>query len=278
MGMPTAFAEDRTDLLTLTTERQPPTDYYLRPFMLAIERQLRINASFLMPKYCLGPRFSANYVLDYALEFAERFSGHGGLGLFWVKSFRDHFMEPTIFDQEFSNYLELLQNTQILENYVVIILSGNGMLRGRLNKLKSGFYEERLPLLYISLPTAWKEEQHPDLVQTLQTNRNRLISPLDLHQTVKHVLALGAGVPPRYAHAADCPSCQSILKPIAANRSCSDAGIDWLWCSCEPFIAKWCNSYETSLIMNSLLSHMNRLLWNAGLLNGTCHFLSVHTL
>ncbi|XP_053957444.1 uncharacterized protein LOC128862762 [Anastrepha ludens] len=278
MFMPTAFAADRTNVHVLTAETteftNPPTNYYLRPFMLAIENWLRMNDSFPAPKYCLGPRFAANYVLDYALEFAQSFAGHGGLGLFWVNSFRDYYMEPTMFDDAFFKYLALLKSKGVLKNYVVMLLSTNGMLRGRLNKLRSGFYEERLPFLYISLPNAWKRK-HPELANALQANRNRLISPFDLHQTIKHSLALGTSVQPQFDDVADCAKCQSILKPIATNRSCSDAGIDWMWCSCEPFVTE---CYNTNFLMNSLLSHMNGLLSMAGLLNDTCHYISLRTL
>ncbi|XP_039949236.1 uncharacterized protein LOC120767343 [Bactrocera tryoni] len=276
MGMPTAYAEDGRDDITETLRfEHSPTDYYLQPFMRAVERRQRTDTHFITPQYCLGPRLAGSYVLDYAVDFAQAFAGVGGLGIFWVNSFSEHHVIPQMIDYAFAKYLRLLKSTKVLENYVVILLSANGMLRGRLKNLDSGFYEERLPLLYISLPKAWKRK-HTALFQALKLNRNRLVSPLDLHETIQHALALGAGT--TELHYSECESCQSVLRPIKANRSCSDAGIDWFWCSCEPFVAKWCNSYASSLLLRSLLMNMNGLLQQAGLLNGTCGVLSTHTL
>ncbi|XP_014099379.3 uncharacterized protein [Bactrocera oleae] len=276
MGMPTAYAEDcRYDSTETLRFQHSPTDYYLQPFLRAVERRLRTDTYYITPQYCLGPRLAGSYVLDYAVEFAQSFAGVGGLGIFWVNSFSEQHVLPTKIDHVFAKYLRLLKSTEVLENYVVLLLSANGMLRGRLNNLASGFYEERLPLLYISLPEAWKTT-HLALFEALQLNRNRLVSPLDLHETIQHALTIGAGT--REPHFTDCASCQSVLRPIKANRSCSDAGIDWFWCSCEPFVAKWCNSHASSLLLKSLLTHMNDLLQQVGLLNGTCAVLSVHTL
>lgn len=276
MGMPTVYAEDRRVDTTETLRFQhSPTDYYLQPFMRAVERRLQTDTYFIRPQNCLGPRLSGTYVLDYALEFAQRFAGEGGFGVFWVNSFTEQHGIPKKIDYEFAKFLKLLKSSEVLENYVVILLSANGMLRGRLNKLDSGFYEERLPLLYISLPDVWKSTNLA-LFRALQLNRNRLVSPLDLHCTIQHALALGAGT--KEPHFTDCASCQSLLRPIVANRSCSDAGIDWFWCSCEPFVANWCNSYASSLLMQTLLARMNGLLRQAGLFNGTCGVLNVHTL
>ncbi|XP_018787056.1 PREDICTED: uncharacterized protein LOC108967869 [Bactrocera latifrons] len=276
MGMPTAYAADSRDDNTETLRFQhSPTDYYLQPYMRAVERRLRTDTFYITPQYCLGPRLAGSYVLDYAADFAQTFAGVGGLGIFWVHSFSEQHVIPQMIDYALAKYLRLLKSTKILQNYVVILLSANGMLRSRLNNLDSGFYEERLPLLYISLPNAWKSS-HTALFQALELNRNRLVSPLDLHETIQHALALGAGT--TELHCTDCASCQSVLRPIKANRSCSDAGIDWLWCSCEPFVAKWCNSYASSLLLKALLRHMNDLLQQAGLLNGICGILSAHTL
>uniref|UniRef100_A0A0A1XKE8 Palmdelphin n=1 Tax=Zeugodacus cucurbitae TaxID=28588 RepID=A0A0A1XKE8_ZEUCU len=279
MSMPTAYAEDCVRGHNTATLRfqGSPTDYYLVPFMQTIEQLMQTDAHFIRPQYCVGPRLQASYVWNYAVEFAQSFAGHGGLGLFWLNSVSEHHVIPKMIDDEFTKYLELLQTSEILENYVVILLSANGMMHGRLSKLESGFYEERLPFLFISLPQAWRST-HLALFQAIQLNRNRLVSPLDLYQTIQHVLALGAGEKPHLMALTDCPNCQSCLRPIMGNRSCNDAGIDWFWCSCEPFIAKVANSHATSLIMRALLTHLNDLLKQARLLNRKCGVLSVRTI
>lgn len=96
-----------------------PIDYYLQPFMAAIEDILNKQFKFVAPQFCSGPRFTADYVLDYAMEFAESFTGHGGLGKFWLNTFRGHYNEPTIFNYEFPKYLVALRKKQVLEDNAV---------------------------------------------------------------------------------------------------------------------------------------------------------------
>lgn len=77
--------------------------------------------------------------------------------------------------------------------------------------------EERLPFIFIWLPE-WFRAEHPEIVQALKINRNRLTNPYDLHLTLKHILELSdrtTKLPP----AKSCESCQSLFLEMPWNRS-----------------------------------------------------------
>lgn len=127
-------------------------------------------------------------------------------------------------------YLEELETRGILNNSAVIFFSDHGLRFGPVRQLMVGWFEERLPFMFIWLPS-WFKRQHPEIVQNLKINRNRLTNPYDIHMTLKQVLELSGRVenlPP----ASSCPECRSIFKETVFNRSCSSAAIAAHWCAC----------------------------------------------
>lgn len=104
------------------------------------------------------------------------------------------------------------------------------------NDFQTGWLEERLPFIYISLPE-WFKKNHPDLAENLRNNRDKLTNPYDLHMTLKHVIELSGRIS-NLPGSESCPNCRSLLKEIPSNRSCSDIAINNHWCTCssyEPF-------------------------------------------
>lgn len=237
-GYLTAYAEDLSSIDTfhyfLHGFVRQPVDYYLRPFLQAIE-QLMDKVEYLGYDYCVGRRQSYRYVLDYCLQMVQRFvmeTPKPLFGLFWMNSFsHDDFSGPASVDQDFVSYLERYQSLGLFDRSIVILLSDHGQRTGPLMDLPSSFLEERLPMLHIYLPQ-WYRRKHPAVVRALQLNQRRLCSPYDLHLTLKHLLQL---LHPRlsFSEAPHCVGCQSLLHILPDSRSCKDASIPVHWCSCE---------------------------------------------
>ena len=80
----------------------------------------------------------------------------------------------------------------------------------------------------------WFKKQHPEIVQNLKINRNRLTNPYDLHMTLKHVLELSGRIDNLPA-AQSCQNCQSLFKEIPHDRSCDQISIESHWCTCKMF-------------------------------------------
>ncbi|GAB0091768.1 uncharacterized protein DMENIID0001_066470 [Sergentomyia squamirostris] len=243
-GYVTAYAEDEAEISTFNFNKKgflkPPTDYYLRPMMLAAEQHLPIKYKSSL-KFCLGDLHSADYIYNYALDFAELYSNQAFFGLFWANTFsHNDISDPSSMDLKIKSYLDQLDSRGILNTSAVILFSDHGLRFGPVRKLMTGWLEERLPFIFIWLPK-WFQEENPGIVQALKINRHRLTNPYDIHITLHHILAMTAL--PEEEHitsailpqATSCPNCQSVFEEVPANRSCTDASIEAHWCTCTPY-------------------------------------------
>lgn len=90
-GYVTAYAEDTASIQTFNHYKtgfvRQPTDHYLRPFTLAAEKNVR--AVFTRPWLikCLGYSHYADYIYQYARDFANTYQNESFFGLFWTNSF-----------------------------------------------------------------------------------------------------------------------------------------------------------------------------------------------
>ncbi|XP_012282730.1 uncharacterized protein LOC105700962 [Orussus abietinus] len=237
-GYVTAYGEDETSLSTFNYLKvgfvQPPTDYYLRPYMIASEKLLSSKKRF-NAKYCTGPEVSAERILDYALEFAKTFLGVPYFGFFWTNSISHDAMNgPSSMDERILRKLEVLEREGVLNDSMVVFLSDHGMRWGGIRDTFVGWYEERLPFIYVRLPD-WFREQDPRAQEALRINSNRLTSPYDLYETLRDVLIRSGGIA---NSSSGCSTCQTLLKPVPKERGCEDAGVAAHWCTCTAFKAE----------------------------------------
>lgn len=269
-GYVTAYGEDEMSISTFNYNKlgfhQPPTDYYMRPYMLAAEKHLHHERRHSLT-YCLGYQHSADHVYRYALDFATAYRGEPFFGLFWTNTFsHNDISDPSSMDSTVRDYLLELADRRILNDSAVVFFSDHGIRFGPVRHLHTGWLEERLPFMFVWLPE-WFRRAHPGAARALHANRNRLTTPYDLHVTLKDVLRMAVNglhggrnddentvdtaVPelPRTALPAElstqspallapsCPRCQSLFEPMPADRSCAEAAIDAHWCTCTPYRA-----------------------------------------
>ncbi|XP_037943850.1 uncharacterized protein LOC119676670 [Teleopsis dalmanni] len=261
-GYRTAYAEDVVSLSTFNYLKKgfktPPTDYYIRPMVLALEKNLKVQKKDGLP-YCLGRKHYGTYIYDYALQLANRFENEPTFGLFWTNSFsHNRYDTSATMDVKMLEYLKIFKTNGILENSIVIFFSDHGRRFGTLVTLAGGFLEERLPMFYISLPK-WFKNQYPDFVKALQINRNRLTTPYDIHMTLKHILELsqpGLSLP----MANGCAKCQSIFREVPVNRSCADAGIPEHWCTCTHYENQSKKDKIVKYVTQKIIDQMNSYL------------------
>ncbi|KAH8381238.1 hypothetical protein KR093_000308, partial [Drosophila rubida] len=234
-GYFTAYAEDWAWGATFNFNKKgfvnPPTDYYARTLMLAIEKELRKQVASNIP-YCVGRRHYAEYVYDAALQFTKVYRNESSFGMFWTNSFsHNDFAMPSSMDARMLQYMQALKQSGVLDNSIIVFFSDHGMRFGRLRALKSGYLEERMPLLYIWLPQ-WFQTRYPQFAENLRRNRNRLTSPYDIHATLRHLLQLDTSQA-QLPHPEGCPSCHSVFHEVNVSRTCREAGIDDHWCTCS---------------------------------------------
>ncbi|XP_070064614.1 uncharacterized protein [Drosophila virilis] len=236
-GYVSAYGEDAVKINTFNFLKkgfqQPPVDYYLRPYLSAAEKLLGGDTKLGLP-HCLGFETAAKHVYNYAQEFAKRYRNDSFFGFFWTNTHsHSEISQTTFMDEYLREYLQRLVAQGTMEHSVVVFFSDHGLRFGPTRDTWSGYLEERLPVLFIWLPP-FLRQTHPEFVEALRQNRNRLTTPYDLHMTLKHILALSgrSGSLESLGGAKDCPHCQSLLLPVPLNRSCEDVAIEDHWCTC----------------------------------------------
>lgn len=270
-GYVTAYGEDEASISTFNYHKKgfthQPTDYYMRPYMLAAEKHLHIKYKHSL-KFCLGYKHSADHIYDYAIDFASTYRKDPFFGLFWTNTFsHNDISDPSSMDNKMRHYIRELERRSILNDSMVVFFSDHGLRFGPVRHLATGWLEERLPFMFIWLPP-WFKEEHPEIVQALKINRNRLTNPYDLHMTLKHILELSERAK-NLPSALSCAQCQSLFSEMAWNRSCEDAAIAGHWCTCSPYRVCDKGGMVVQNAVKFVLNHVNAELSRHNGNNGT---------
>lgn len=260
-GYVTAYAEDESTISTFnyyeTGFVNPPTDYYLRPFSLAAEKNVDVKKSH-GTTVCLGYQSYADHVYGYGLDFAVRYAKNPFFGLFWTNSFSHEDLSMTsAMDERIQFHLNELKLNGVLDSSIVFFFSDHGMRFGPIRLHFTGWLEERLPFFYVWIPEKVRKA-HPEIVENLKTNRDRLSSFYDFHMTLRDILEMSGGkdASDKLANV-NCPACQSLFKELPANRSCEDAGISKHWCTCSDFRETDVASSPVKKAVNHILEMVN---------------------
>lgn len=239
-GYVTAYVEDEPKIGTFNYNKygfaRSPTDYYLRPFMLAAEQKLQVK-KFSGLNFCLGPRAAADYMFDYCRDFVGTYRDVPYFALFWMNSFsHNDANDVSSMDDDVDRFFRSIM--PYLDDTIVIFLSDHGMRWGSIRQTFVGWVEERMPFVYFWLPDSFKRD-HPYKYRNLMRNKNRLTSPFDLHVTIKDILYnddqddAAAVNSERFVNATGCPECRSLFEEASNDRTCARAGIPYRWCTCE---------------------------------------------
>lgn len=232
-GYVTAYGEDWAKLGTFNYYKKgftkPPTDFYFRPYVLASEA---VGTLLLRgAPYCAGPESSGERQLDLALDFAKTFKNSPYFGIFWMNTFSHQGLNiPHSFDDKLREFFTNLKAEGVLDDSMVILLSDHGMRMDQtIRRTVAGWFEERLPMNFISIPK-WFKEKYPNSIDNLMNNNDKLTSTYDLYMTLQQILSMSKrdfNITPSSA----CPKCVSLFDKIPV-RTCSEAGIPQEWCTC----------------------------------------------
>lgn len=232
-GYITAYAEDDCRISTFNYLRagflEPPTDYYYHPYIVASEHISEKRISGM--RYCSGPETSGERILNAATDFSITHKQVPFFGLFWMNSFsHDDVNLPSAMENSVYNFLTNENFISSLNNTLFVFFSDHGYRFGDIRNTETGWFEERLPFMYILVPEILKN-MYPEAYSNLLQNTNRLTSPFDIYSTLQEILKMG-----NKSHVVTnnlgCPNCISLFRPIHENRTCANAGIVNHWCTC----------------------------------------------
>jgi hypothetical protein len=275
LGYVTAYAEDDPRGSTFNYHKTgfviPPTDYYIRPFLLASEEKLPNKKRYYL-SVCLGPTPTSEHIFRYTLDFATVFNTTPSFMMSWINNFSHSTNAiPEKTDERVFTFFQQLKETGAFNTTFIIFLSDHGMRWGNIRKTAIGWYEERLPFIHVWVPE-WFKQKHPDIYNHLKTNSRRLTSPFDLHLTLREILRLSRQDNASLAvvKCPGCPKCCSLFSEVSEDRACEEAGITANWCTCNNYRTISTNGNEPKAIALQALSEINEKLKKAGKVSASC--------
>lgn len=274
----TFFAEDYPMLATFNTEAKgfpkPPTDHYMRPWMLGVRkiafytemfRQLFLNWEYNNVKVkqtsslCYGTKPLFKHLINYYKRYATMYRSKLKFGLSWlVQICHEYINLLELGDNDFYEFFKFLKEEGHLDNAFLIFFSDHGSRIDDIRNTFIGRIEERMPLLAIIPPKSFVM-QFPDLAKNLFDNTGKLTSNFDLHETLNDILLENFDDSVQRFHKTNHRG-TSLFRPISDARTCAEASIPEHFCACY---ASTQISTENPIVVDAAhfaVSHLNSLL------------------
>lgn len=234
LGYRTLLAEDAPDIATFNYYRNgfknPPTDYYYRPFALAVESSEIKKKS---KSHCFGNKMEMEVIYDYLKSFVDTLGNDRPFFafIFLARLTHDILNYAGYADEPTYRLLMHLENSKVLENSLLIFFSDHGIRYGPIRKTYIGQFEERMPFMNLYVPK-WFLNKYKVFEQNLNANKKQLTTPFDIHATLLHLASITSG----NDDLADIPKRGvSLFKEVPPNRTCTTASISPHWCPCQKF-------------------------------------------
>ncbi|XP_028412226.1 uncharacterized protein LOC114535046 isoform X2 [Dendronephthya gigantea] len=228
--------------------KDPPTDFYPRPFFLDIARRTRYPTD-----RCINNRNVPSIHWEYVSTVFNSYPKKLKFFVSFNAGYSHHEINNVKKNQgALMGVLNDLKAKGHLENTLVIVMGDHGLRFGKVRTQVQGKLEERLPLFSIILPP-WFESKYPNVMRNLKINRGRLTSWFDVYATFRHVLSypdLPTGI----------TRGQSLFVEVPKNRTCKDAGTVEHWCPCLQWVTVDVNHPHIQKAGLAAIEYMNDLL------------------
>ncbi len=232
-------SEDRPDIMTFNWGasgfKKSPFHHYFRVFQQAMRynEALPKFTSAHGPSYatnnCYGAKRKTDINFDYLMEFLHKYKDRKFFTFTFLAQLT-HQYESGMYNLEpyLRRSIRNMSDTGILNNTLLILFSDHGYRISSYASTEPGYFEARLPVVYLVFPKWW-QEKYPSLYTNLKINSRRLTSNFDLYATLFDVVNenfLSRDMADRRQRGI------SLLAEVPPSRTCRDAGIPPLWCSC----------------------------------------------
>ncbi len=228
-------SEDRPDVMGFNWAasgfRESPFHHYFRVFQLAMQNNdaLPKFTSGYSRNNCYGAKRKTAISFDYFMEFLHKYKDRKFFTFTFLGQLT-HQYESGMYNLEpyFTRSIQNLSDTGVLNNSLLILFSDHGYRISNYASTEPGYFEARLPFVYLVFPKWW-QEKYPTLYTNLKLNSRRLTSNFDLYATLFDVVNenfLSRDMADRRQRGI------SLLAEVPPSRRCRDAGIPPLWCSC----------------------------------------------
>lgn len=232
IGYRTFYAEDAPDMATFNYAKRgfqyQPTDYFFRPFALAIEDTPWQKAS---NKHCFQANPEIVVLFNYLRSFLNTMENRPHFSLTWAARLTHNEVNKAGYaDKPAYELLKDIHDLGHLNKSVLVFLSDHGIRFGDIRKTFIGKIEERMPFLFISFPS-WFLDANKKIRSNLIANQRRLTTPFDLHETFVDLYQMMSG-DESYVRT---PYGTSLFQEIPSDRNCHSAYILPHWCVCHEY-------------------------------------------
>lgn len=256
-GYLTLFAEDFPDYGVFNYLargfRDPPTDFYFRPYCLAMEKSFLMRTS---SNLCYGNTPKHKLHIEYVRRFIE--ANNGSIPYFafsfLVEISHEYMQQVAAADDDIVEFLAYIRDRGHLNNTFLFFLSDHGHRFDSIRETFVGRLEERLPFFAVVPPSgfSWQNPTSPgsgagssgsgsaissepmtsaSLIKTLKSNAGRLTTPYDTYETFRDILSLGRTG--RFTDARKSDFGISLFREIPRDRTCDVARVPEQYCSCD---------------------------------------------
>ena len=234
--------------------RKRPTDFYLRPLLLAVENEPMFMKS---DGACYGSKFESEFTTQWATDFAElsRTNQRPFFAFtFFARLSHESAHDTALMDVPLLEFVKNLNNKNLLNNTVLFLFGDHGVRWRGIRDTSSGEYEENLPMMFVYLPSRLRRG-YPDMFNSLKLNSKILTTMFDVHRTLEHLLHF-----PNQEYQSGDQNLKSmtLLSPISATRTCKDADVE-PFCFCVSETSERISNSDATVvhIANATIQHIN---------------------
>ena len=208
----------------ISGSKQDLATHYTRPFQVHLWDKVKSSYFNENDDLCIGEKKRHDYNLGIVNQFFKVYQNN--TPTFAVSHYNEYSHDGnsrlSLADEELYRFLKDNYETGIFDNTVIFMFSDHGSRFGDDRKGTQGYLEERLPFFAVYLPEDYKNN-NPSKFLNLKKNRNRLLTPFDVHETIRELTCLDSKESIRSI---------SLLNIIPSNRTCESIGISQHFCSC----------------------------------------------
>jgi hypothetical protein len=186
--------------------------------------------NFKSESLCINGRTSLQINLDYALDFMRIYSPYGFFGFMMLNEYsHDSHKNLPFADADLLTFLRSFHSDKsISSNTILVLFADHGPRFSSHRKTIRGLLNERNPFVSVYIPPEFKN-RFPNEWKVFNENTRKLITPMDLHQTMFDVLNLQKE---GHTQHLGLSRAQSLFRPISGDRTCFEAGVENHWCGC----------------------------------------------
>ena len=244
---------------------EKPTHHYIKPFERALQTEDLIPSvnpptqnKDKWVETCPGARYVEKRT-QVLMDFLDKYKNKKFFAFAYYDILtHDNQNGMSLMKKYILDIIDKLKNNDLLRNSLIVFFSDHGTRISSYVYTDVGFYEARLPFMYVVVPP-WFQNKRKTLYLNLKRNSRKLTSNFDIFKTLIHVV--------QNKFQSEEPSDksatigQSLFQNVLSNRTCQDAGIPEQWCACIKLIRLQSNKTVVKMAAEVLVDSINAELY-----------------